>query len=103
MKKNGRKAYLSDLLGCPLDNGADTVINFYNRARPSLVFPKRDTNLVPYEELSLYVFQADLNACRLRRVEFDNEGSIVFVYLTDRARLVHEGPFQNSYPISPAP
>ena len=53
MKKNGKKAYLNNLVGRPFNNGANAVINSYNGAGPSLVFPKRDTNLVPYEELSL--------------------------------------------------
>ena len=101
--KNGRRTYLNELVGRPLNDGANTVINFSNRARPSLVFSKRNTNLVPCKELSLYIFQPDLNACRLRQVKFDNDGSIDFVYLMDEARRAHEGPFQNSYPISRAP
>ena len=50
MKKNGKKAYLNDLVGHPLNDDANAAINSYNGARPCLVFPKHNTNLVPYKE-----------------------------------------------------
>ena len=49
----GGRGYLSELVGCPLNDDANTIINFQNRAIPSLVFPKHDMNLVPYKELLL--------------------------------------------------
>jgi hypothetical protein len=103
MKNAGGGTYLNELVGRPLDDGANVVDNFYNRTRPTLVYPKRDTHLVPYAEMSLQIFHVDFDMCQVRRVEFDNDGLIDFIYIVDRARHVHEGPFQNSYPISCAP
>ena len=103
MKKNRRRSYLRELVGHALNDGANAVGDFYDGARPSLVYPKCDANLVPYEELSLYIFYADLNTRRIRPAEFDNDGLVGFVYLMDRARHVHVLPFQNSYPISCVP
>ena len=93
MKKNGRRSYLSELVGCALDDGGNIVGDFYDGARPSLVYPKRNVNLVPYEEMSLYILYADLNTRRIQPDEFDNDGLIGFVYLMDRAQHVHVLPF----------
>jgi regulator of replication initiation timing len=43
---------------------------------------KHDTDLVPYEELLLQIFQTDLHVCQLK---FDNSRSVVFVCLMDKA------------------
>ena len=59
--------------------------------------------LVPYKELPLQISQADLHVCQYWQVEFDNDRSVIFVYLTDRTCCVQEGPFHNLYLISQVP
>ena len=44
MKKNRRRSYLRELVGRALNDGANAVGDFYDGARPSLVYPKCDAN-----------------------------------------------------------
>ena len=51
MMKNGGRNYLRELVGRPFNDGANIIGNYNNQARLSLVFPNRNTNLVPYDEM----------------------------------------------------
>lgn len=97
MKKNGGETYLNKLVGSPLNDGANIINNFYNWSGPTLANPKCDTHLVPYEEMPLQIFYPDVYMCQVRQV--DNNGTIEFIYLIDRAQCANEGPSQNLDPV----